>query len=189
MKNLNDSSENSGSAKKSITKDSSVFWAKIGERFHPKGSVVYAPPGTRNNCLAAGGSSNDQKKFVRSSVVAHNDLAAFSEINLKMSFNFGNWNVGIGSGENVFIKRRSAMRDTFSVVFGMTKSVQFGVDPLGSRKDSVISVFIMRDTCGFTGLCASAKLAFCICWICLCVTIEFQICNGMGRCPRTPNPF
>ena len=66
-----------------------VFWARTGDKSHPKGGQGNRRPLMRNVPKALFGSLSDQKKFVRSIVVPHSEPAGWEERTLPMSVKEG----------------------------------------------------------------------------------------------------
>ena len=101
----------------------SVVWAITGLRSQPNGKHGHTKCFIRNMPSASWGIFNDQKKFVRSMVVAHSVDGGKRSMMLPISSSRGSVNLGLGSRESAFTPLRSAMKAAFSLDFGRRKAL------------------------------------------------------------------
>ena len=96
----------------------------------------------------SGGRTKLQKKLERSNVEAQRESFGKLAMVEAISVMEGRWNVGNGFSVNVLIKRRSAIKEHLSSVFGSRKVEQFGGAEDGNKNASLQRRFTMRVTKG-----------------------------------------
>ena len=101
----------------------------------------------------------------------------------------GRWTVGKGSGEHLFKYRKSAMREHFSVVLGITNKEQLGPSSEGAKNPSWSKDATIWDVARFSVVGGKDDDTARIFWRRSAGTNVFQTDGGIGKDPRGPRPL